>query len=169
MSFSMTDNDVELRPTTGGKRPLAPGGDDDMVATHTSTTATEISHTKYTEATLLRDDLAKARAEEISWYDKFEAYEEVTDETCMSRAGRRHFSSRWKDIRKGDNEGTEVRSRFDAREIKQNGNRQLLRGSATAGTRTVRDQRGCDENEIRKMTTTHGTILHASILARWHF
>ena len=35
-----------------------------------------------TGVTLLRDDVAKARAEEMAWYEKFKAYEEVTDGTC---------------------------------------------------------------------------------------
>ena len=36
-----------------------------------------------TGATLLRDHVAKARAEDIAWYNKFEAYVEVTDMTCL--------------------------------------------------------------------------------------
>ena len=68
---------------------------------------------------LLREDVGKARAEEMAWHDKFEAYEEVTDETCLSRTGRKPISCRWKDIHKGDNEHVEVRSRLIAREIKQ--------------------------------------------------
>ena len=35
-----------------------------------------------TGGALLRDDVAKARMEEMSCDDKFEAYEEVTDETA---------------------------------------------------------------------------------------
>ena len=38
-------------------------------------------------ATLLRDDVAKGRAEDMAWYDKFDAYEEVTDKKCLSRTG----------------------------------------------------------------------------------
>ena len=65
-----------------------------------------------TGATLLRDVLAKARAEDVAWYDKFEAYEKVTDKTCLSRTGRTPVSCRWKDINKDDNERVEVRSRM---------------------------------------------------------
>ena len=35
-----------------------------------------------TGATLLRDDVAKTREEEMAWYDKFEACAEVTEKTC---------------------------------------------------------------------------------------
>ena len=63
--------------------------------------------------------MAKARTEEMAWYDKFKAYEEVTDETCVSRAGLKPISCRWRDINKGDSERVEVRSRLVAREIKQ--------------------------------------------------
>ena len=51
----------------------------------------------------------------------FEAHEEVTDETCLPRTGRKPISCRWKDINKGGNEHVEVRSRLIGREIKQNG------------------------------------------------
>ena len=61
-----------------------------------------------TGVTLLRDDVAKARAEEMDWYEKFNAYEEVTDETCVSRTGRKPISCRWRDINKGDNERAEA-------------------------------------------------------------
>ena len=36
-----------------------------------------------TEVTLLRDDVVRAGAEEMAWYEKFQTYEEVTDETCV--------------------------------------------------------------------------------------
>ena len=72
-----------------------------------------------TGVTLLRDDAAEARAEEMAWYEKFKAHEEVTDETCVSRTGRKPISCRWRDINKGDNERVEVRSRLVAREIKR--------------------------------------------------
>ena len=45
-----------------------------------------------TGVTLLRDDVAKARAEEMAWYEKFKADEEVTDETSVSRTGRKPIS-----------------------------------------------------------------------------
>ena len=74
-----------------------------------------------TGVTLLRDDVAKARMEEMKWYEKFQAFEEVTDETCVLRTGRQPISCRWRVISKGDNERVEVRSRLVAREIKQKG------------------------------------------------
>ena len=46
-----------------------------------------------TGAPLLRDDAARARAEETAWYDKFEACEAVTNETCLS-TGRKLISCR---------------------------------------------------------------------------
>ena len=55
-----------------------------------------------TGATLVRDDVAKAGAEEMAWYEKFKAYEEVTDEACVSRTGRTPISCRSRDISKGD-------------------------------------------------------------------
>ena len=53
-----------------------------------------------TGVTLLREDVAKACAEKMAWYERFEAYEEVTDETCVSRTGRKPISCRWRDINK---------------------------------------------------------------------
>ena len=61
------------------------------------------------------------RAEEMAWYEKFKDHEEVTDETCVSRTGRKLISCRWRDINKGDIERVEVRSRMVAREIKRKG------------------------------------------------
>ena len=58
-----------------------------------------------TGVALLRDDVGKARAEEVAWCEKFKACEEVTDETCVSRTGRKPTSCRWRDINEGDNEG----------------------------------------------------------------
>ena len=40
----------------------------------------------------LRRDVAKARMEEVKWYEKFNVYEEVRDETCVSRRGRKPIS-----------------------------------------------------------------------------
>ena len=57
----------------------------------------------------------------MAWYEKFKAYEEVTDETCVSRTGRKPISCRWRDINKRDNERVEVRSQLGARVIKQKG------------------------------------------------
>ena len=130
-SSSTLGDDVEMRSTSSGKRSLEPGGcDDDMVCglevcdeldeCNAYRNDCEGDYTdKMTGATLLREDVAKARAEKR--YDKFEAHEEVTDETCLSRTGRKPISCRWKDINKGGNEHVEVRSRLIGREIKQNG------------------------------------------------
>ena len=118
-----------------GKRPLDPGGDKDMVCgldvcdeldeldensfSHTYVNDREGDYTdELTGGTLLRDDVAKARMEEMRWYEKFQAFEEVTGETSVSRTGRKPMSCRWRDTNKGDNERVEVRSGL---EIKQKG------------------------------------------------
>ena len=56
------------------------------------------------EVTLLRDDVAKARTEELAWYEKFEACEGVRSETCLSRTGRKPISCRWRDTNNGNSE-----------------------------------------------------------------
>ena len=91
--------------------------------------------TQMTGVTFLRDDVAKTRSEEMAWYEKFNAHEEVTDETCVSRTGRKPICCRWPDINKGDNERAEVRSRMVAREIKTERDRKT-----TVSTRTLRDK-----------------------------
>ena len=70
-----------------------------------------------------------------------------TDETCLSRTGRMPISCRWQNINNGNKDRVEVRSRLIAREIKQVGTDKQLRRSITMGTRTMRDQQGCDENK----------------------
>ena len=67
--------------------------------------------------------------EEMKWYERFNAFEDVTDETCVSRTGRKPISCRWKDINKGDSERVEVRSRLVAREIKQKGTDSYFAGT----------------------------------------
>ena len=62
-----------------------------------------------TGATLLRGDVSKARTEEMAWCNKFETYEEATDETCLPRTDRKPISCRRKVINKGDSERVEVR------------------------------------------------------------
>ena len=57
-----------------------------------------------TGVTLLREDVAKARAEAMAWYELFKAYGEVTDETCVSRTRRKPISCRWRDINIGGSE-----------------------------------------------------------------
>ena len=53
----------------------------------------EGDHTdKVTGVTLSRDDVAKARMEEMTWYEKFQAFDEVPDETFELRTGRKPIS-----------------------------------------------------------------------------
>ena len=148
--------DVEVRPTASCKRPLEPGGDDDMVRRGNAYVddCDGDFEDEMTAATRSRDDGAKARAEEMAWYDRCEACEEVIDETCLSRTGRKPISCRWKGI---NSERVEVRNRLIAREIKQKG-----------PTATSREHHrwGFDENEIRETTATHGTRGRKSIPAR---
>ena len=95
------------------------------------------------------DTLARRPRHELkiwAWYDMFEAHEEVTDETCLPRTGRKPISCRWKDINKGGNEHVEVRSRLIGREIKQNGADSYFRRSSTVGARALRDQQGHQRN-----------------------
>ena len=84
-----------------------------------------------TGATLLRHDaIAIARAEEeMASYDKFDAREQRTGETCLSRTGSKPISCRWNDVNNGDIERVEVRSRLIAREIKQQGTDSYSAGS----------------------------------------
>ena len=113
-----------MRSIEAGNRPLEAGGDDDVVYElavsdeldegNAHVNDGEGDHTdEMTGATLLRNDVVKARAKNVAWYDKFEAYGEVTYETCQP------IACRWKDIHKGDSERVEDRSRLIGREIKQ--------------------------------------------------
>ena len=99
--------DVDMRVIHAGKRPLEPGGDADMVCgldvcdelnecpSDVYVNDCEGDYTdEVTGVTLLRDDVGKARTEEMKWYEKFKAYEEVTDE--VSRTGRKPISCRWR-------------------------------------------------------------------------
>ena len=79
-----------------------------------------------TGVTLLRDDVAKARMEEMRLYEKLQAFEEETDETCVLRTGRKPIYCRWRDINKGDSERVEV---LVAREIKQKGTDSYFAGT----------------------------------------
>ena len=101
-SSSSAGADVGMRPMSAGKRPLEPGGDDDMVCgldvidelnEHSSDAYVNDCEGDYTDevtgVTLLRDDVAKARTEEMAWYEKFKAYEGVTDEICVPRERRK--------------------------------------------------------------------------------
>ena len=134
---------VDMRVIHAGKRSLDPGGDKDTVfgldvcdeLDENSFSDTYVNdregdyNNEVTGVTLLRDDVAKARMEEVRWYEKFQAFDEVPDETCVLRTGLKPISCRWRDISKGDSERVEVRSRLVAREIKQKET-----GSSFAGT-----------------------------------
>ena len=129
-SSSASGKDKEMRSKGAGKRPLEPGGDDDMVCgldvcdelNERSSDACvndceEDDTAEVPGVMLLRDDVAKARAEEMAWYENFKAHEEVKNETCASRAGCKPISCQWRDTNKGDNECVEVRCRSVARDI----------------------------------------------------
>ena len=137
---------MDMRVIHAGKRPLDPGGDKDMVCgLDVCDKLDEIDENSFSDmnvndregdytdevtgVTLLRDDVAKARMEEMRWYEKFQAFEEVTDETCVLRTGRKPISCRWRDINKGENERVEVRNRLVAREMKQEGTDSYFAGS----------------------------------------
>ena len=109
-----------------------------------------------TGVTLLRDNVAKARMEEMSWYDKFEAYEEVTEETCRMRTGRKPVSCRWRDINKGDNERMKVRSRLVAREIKQEGTDSFYAGVPPLALVRYVISRAATRTKTGKRRQTHG-------------
>ena len=91
-----------MRPISASK-PLEPGNDhmvcgldvcDESNEFDANVNDCEGDYTdEVTGVTFLGDDVAKSRTEEMAWHDKFEAYEEVTDETCQSRTGR-HLRSR---------------------------------------------------------------------------
>ena len=148
-------------PTNSGKRTLEPDGDDDMVCwlevcdkLNESNAFVDDGDEAFTEdmtgATLVRDDVARARVEDGAWYDKFEAYEGVTDESCSSRTGgRRQISCRRKDFNNGEKQRVEARSRLIARVITQKGNDSSFAETPPNGTRTILDQQSCDENEDR--------------------
>ena len=141
--------DVDMRVIHAGKRPLDPGGDKDMVCgldvcdeldeldeldeNSFSDMYVKNREGDYTDevtgVTLLRDDVAKARMEEMKWNEKFQAFDEVPDETCVLRTGRKPISCRWRDINKGVSERVEVRSRLVAREIKQKGTDSYFAGT----------------------------------------
>ena len=120
---SRDGNVVEVRPTTSNKRPLEPDSDDDEVCdlevcdelnenNQNVDDADDGFSDEMTGAPLLRDDVAKAGAEEMTWCDTFEAHEDVAVESCFSRTGRKPISCQWKDINKGDAERVAVRRRL---------------------------------------------------------
>ena len=132
-----------MRSTTAGKRPLEPCGDDDMVcgwdvcdeineySSDAFVNDCKVDYTdEVTRVTLLRDDVAIARMDEMASYEKFKAHEEATDESCVSRTGHKPISCQLRDINKGDNERVEVRSRLVARDIERDGTDHNFAGTA---------------------------------------
>ena len=98
--------------------------------------------------------VTKALAEEMKWHEKFQAFEEVTDETCVLRTGRKPISFRWRDVNKGDSERVEVGSRLVAREIQQKGSDSNFAGTPPlALVRHVMSRAATLKNG--KETTTH--------------
>ena len=88
--------DVDMRVIHAGKRSLDPGCDKDMVCgLDVCDELDEVHENSFSDAyvndregnyidevtvvTLLRDDVAKARMEEMKWYEKFQAFDEVPD------------------------------------------------------------------------------------------
>ena len=95
-SSSSAGADVDMRVIHAGKRPLDPGDDQDMVCGLDVCDDLDELDDGVTRVTLLRDDVAKARMEEMRWYEKFQACEEGTDETCVLRTARKPFLKRWR-------------------------------------------------------------------------
>ena len=158
-SGSSAEVDVDIRMVHAGKRPLDPGGDKDVVCgldvcdeldeldensfSDTYVNDLEGDYTdEVTGVTLLRDDVAKARMEEMKQHEKFQAFDEVPDETCVLRTGRKPVSCRWRDINEGGSERVEVRSRLVAREIKHKGTDSYI------GAGALRDKQSCNTVNI---------------------
>ena len=178
-SSSLAGADVDMRVKHAGKRPLDPGGDKDMVCglgvcdeldkldenslSYTYVNGREVDYIdEVTGVTLLRDDVVRARMEEMKWYEKFQAYEEVTVETCVLRTGRKRISCRWRDINKGDSERVEVRSRLVAREIKKKGTDRFFAG--TPPLALVRNtQKTCKRRQLMVLDAKRA-FLHADAL-----
>ena len=129
---------VNMRMVHAGERPLDPGGDKDMVCgldvcdeldeldeNSFSDTYVNDREGDYIDEVDTGDTLERRCGQSTNgrdkWYEKFQAFDEVPDETCVLRTGRKPISCRWRDINKGDSERVEVRSRLVAREIKQTG------------------------------------------------
>ena len=97
-------------------------------------------------ATFSRDDVAKARAEEMAWYDKFE----VTNKTsCQEQdANPSHVDGKT---------STRVTVKVWKHGIDRSRVRSNRKGSTGTsqkhGTRTLRDQHGCKEVKDREATT----------------
>ena len=94
VSSSMTGSDVEIRSIQTVKRSLEPDGDDDTICRldvcdelheYSSDTCVNDCKGDYTDevtgVTLLRDDVTRARTEEMTWHEKFKVHGELTDET----------------------------------------------------------------------------------------
>ena len=102
---------------------------------------------KVTGVTRPRDDVVEAGAEEMAWYDKLKAFEEVMGRNVYVKNWTQ-TNLCWCDINKGDNERFELRSRLVAREIKPKGTDTYFAGAPpSALVRYVFS---------RAATTTHG-------------
>ena len=118
-----------MRPTSSGKRPLEPGGDDMVCGLevcdefdegNAQVNDCEGDYTdEITGATLLRDDVAKARAEDDGVVRQVRSLRRG-DGRDMPVKNRTQTPSHvdGKTINKGDSERVEVRSRLIVREIK---------------------------------------------------
>eukprot|EP00971_Amphidinium_carterae_P176047 3489601-Amphidinium_carterae.1 len=70
---------------------------------------------------LPRDEVLKARGEELADYAAMDVYKEISLAEAMELTGTKPVSSRWKDINKGDQDNIQVRSRLIGREFKKVG------------------------------------------------
>ena len=60
----------------------------------------------------------KARAEEVEFLERLGTWRDATEEECIRETGKKPLPSRWVDIKKGDLEHKEYRSRLTVKEIK---------------------------------------------------
>eukprot|EP00971_Amphidinium_carterae_P050631 996923-Amphidinium_carterae.1 len=80
--------------------------------------------TYYDEITgmpLPRDEILKARGEELGDYEAMNVYKEISIEETMMLIGTKPVSSQWKDINKGDQKHIQVRSQLIGMEFKKPG------------------------------------------------
>ena len=66
------------------------------------------------------EEVVKARAEEIVYFNKMKVYHKVPIAQCWARTGKRPIPVRWVDINKGDKARPNHRSRLVAKDIKKN-------------------------------------------------
>ena len=68
----------------------------------------------------------KAREDEMEEFRKHKVYVKVPIEKCIRKTGKKPLGSRWVDIKKGDDENPEYRSRLVAKEIKKDNSQDLF-------------------------------------------